>query len=58
MYVAGGGSRPANPTEVLTSESLSKLYEIPIEVLHDSRGRIAIIGTEETAVQHHHDHRR
>ena len=58
MYVAGGRIATGKPREVLTSESLSELYGIPVEVLHDSRGRIAIIGTEETAVQHHHHHHR
>jgi zinc/manganese transport system ATP-binding protein len=56
MYVAGGRIATGKPHEVLTSESLTKLYGIPVEVLHDSRGRIAIIGTEETATQHHHHH--
>jgi zinc/manganese transport system ATP-binding protein len=54
MYVANGRVVAGKIGEVLSSESLSKLYDSPVEVLKDSRGRIAIIGGEESA--HHHDH--
>ncbi len=54
MYIANGHVATGNPGDVLNSESLSKLYNAPIEVLHDSKGRIAIVGTEEGA--HHHDY--
>jgi len=53
MYVANGHIMTGNPDEVLNSQSLSKLYNAPVEVLHDSRGRLAIIGIEEGA--HHHE---
>lgn len=53
MYIANGQIATGKPGEVLNSESLSKLYDAPIEVLKDSRGRIAIIGVEEGV--HHHD---
>ncbi|MGC9602174.1 MAG: metal ABC transporter ATP-binding protein [Minisyncoccia bacterium] len=53
MYVANGHIATGKPHEVLTSESLSKLYDTQVEVLRDSRGRIAIVGTEEPA--HHHE---
>ena len=53
MYVANGQITTGKPHEVLTSESLSKLYDTPVEVLRDSRGRIAIIGTDEPT--HHHE---
>lgn len=55
MYIANGRVATGNPGEVLNSESLSKLYNAPIEVLRDSRGRLAIIGAEEGA--HHHESR-
>jgi zinc/manganese transport system ATP-binding protein len=54
MYVANGHIATGQPGDVLNSESLSKLYAAPIEVLRDSRGRIAIIGAEEGV--HHHQH--
>jgi zinc/manganese transport system ATP-binding protein len=53
MYVAGGKVVTGAPEAVLTSESLSKLYGSDVEVLRDSRGRIAILGIEEN--DHHHD---
>jgi zinc/manganese transport system ATP-binding protein len=53
MYVANGRIATGKPHEVLTSESLSRLYDTPVEVLRDSKGRIAIVGTEESA--HHHE---
>jgi zinc/manganese transport system ATP-binding protein len=53
MYVAATKVAVGNSSDVLNSESLSKLYNAPVEVLRDSRGRIAIIGTEEAT--HHHE---
>ena len=35
------------PSEVLTSESLTALYGIQVEVLRDPHGNVAIIGVEE-----------
>jgi zinc/manganese transport system ATP-binding protein len=52
IYVASGRVTDGKPSEILTSESLSKLYGIPVEVLKDSHGRIAIIGTEEPVHEH------
>lgn len=52
MYVANGQVTDGKPSEILTSEALSKLYGIPVEVLKDSHGRIAIIGTEEPVHEH------
>ncbi len=46
IYIANGKVASGPPAEVLTSESLSALYEIEVEVLHDSRGNVAIIGIE------------
>ena len=53
LYVANGQVTNGKPSEVLNSEQLTKLYGIPVEVLKDSYGRIAIIGIEEPA--HHHE---
>jgi len=52
MYIAGGQVATGTPEEVITSESLSKLYGAPIEVLRDSRGRLAVLGTEEAPHPH------
>ena len=55
LYVANGKMTLGTPEEVLTSDALSKLYGISIEVLRDSQGRLAIIGIEESG-RHDHDH--
>lgn len=47
MYVANGKIATGRPSEVLTSESLSSLYGIQVEVLRDPHGNVAIIGIEE-----------
>jgi zinc/manganese transport system ATP-binding protein len=47
VYIANGKVATGKPSEVLTSETLSNLYGVQIEVLRDSRGHVAIIGTEE-----------
>jgi zinc/manganese transport system ATP-binding protein len=47
IFIANGNVATGKPDEVLTSESLSALYGVPVEVLHDSRGNVAIIGTDE-----------
>ena len=52
MYIANGHVTTGRPQEVLTSESLTKLYGTPIEVLRDSRGRLAVLGIEDV---HHHE---
>ncbi len=56
IYIANGRIATGAPSEVLTSETLTDLYGIPIEVLRDSRGRIAVLGMEESA-EHHPEHR-
>jgi zinc/manganese transport system ATP-binding protein len=51
MYIANGKVATGRPSQVLTSESLTDLYGIQIEVLSDPHGNVAIIGIEE----HHGD---
>jgi zinc/manganese transport system ATP-binding protein len=55
LYIANGTMTLGTPEEVLTSDTLSKLYGITIEVLRDSKGRLAIIGIEESGA-HNHEH--
>jgi zinc/manganese transport system ATP-binding protein len=47
MYVANGKVATGTPSQVLTSESLTALYGIQVEVLRDPHGNVAIIGVEE-----------
>jgi len=51
MYIANGRVASGGPSEILTSESLTRLYGIQVEVLKDPHGNVAIIGVEE----HHGD---
>ena len=46
IYIANGRVATGTPEEVLTSKTLTGLYGVPIEVLHDSRGNIVIVGGE------------
>ena len=46
IYIANGRVATGRPADVLTSSSLSALYGVPVEVLHDSRGNIVIVGGE------------
>ena len=44
VYFAGGARRGGPPREVITSETLSRLYGAPIEVLETSDGRLVVVG--------------
>jgi zinc/manganese transport system ATP-binding protein len=48
VYIANGRVATGTPAEVLTSESLTALYGVQVEVLHDSRNNIVIVGGEES----------
>ena len=52
IYIAEGKIATGTPNEIFTSEKLTSIYGTPVEVLRDSRGRVAILGVEE---QPHHD---
>jgi zinc/manganese transport system ATP-binding protein len=47
IYIANGSVATGPPEEVLTSTSLTELYGVPVEVLHDSRNNIVIVGGED-----------
>jgi zinc/manganese transport system ATP-binding protein len=47
VYIANGRVATGSPETVLTSESLTALYGVRVEVLHDSRNNIVIVGGEE-----------
>ncbi len=46
VYVARGRVVAGTPDSILTTESLSNLYNSPIEVLHDSQGHVFVVGLE------------
>jgi zinc/manganese transport system ATP-binding protein len=45
IYIANGKVATGSPKDVLTTETLSALYGIHVEVIHDSKGNLAIIGS-------------
>ena len=47
IYIAYGKVATGKPKEVLTSERLTSLYGVNVEVMRDSKGNVAIIGTED-----------
>ncbi len=59
LYLVAGRWAIGTPGEVLTSENLSDLYGIDIDVLN-VRGRIVVVGSDDTELTepggHHHHH--
>jgi zinc/manganese transport system ATP-binding protein len=47
IYIANGRVATGLPNQVLTTESLTELYGVPVEVLRDSRGNLVIVGGED-----------
>jgi len=54
IYLAHGGAVEGPPEDVITGETLSRLYDTPIEVLRTRDGRLVVVGQPE-APAHHHD---
>jgi zinc/manganese transport system ATP-binding protein len=52
IYLAHGGAVAGPPEEVITSETLSDLYDTPIEVLRTSDGRLVVVGQPEAPAHH------
>ncbi len=44
VYIAGGQVEVGKPEDIITSETLSRLYGSPVEVLRTADGRVAVIG--------------
>ena len=53
VYVTHKQIAVGTPAEVITTETLSRLYNSPIEVLHASDGRIVVVGQPEEEVGYH-----
>jgi zinc/manganese transport system ATP-binding protein len=59
VYLGRGGAVSGTPAAVLTTETLTQLYQAPIEVLHASDGRLVVVGQPEATSYHpglHHSH--
>lgn len=48
LYIARGGVAIGTPDEVITTERLSALYDAPVEVIRDARGRIFVASMDDT----------
>ena len=52
VYLAGGRAAAGRPEQVISSETLSRLYGAPIEVLRASDGRLVVVGQPEAPFVH------
>jgi len=52
VYLARGRAVSGTPAEVITSATLTSLYETPIEVLSASDGRLVVVGEPEAPAHH------
>jgi len=52
VYLGHGGAATGTPREVITGETLSRLYDTPIEVLTTSDGRLVVVGLPEAPAYH------
>ena len=53
IYIAQGQVVAGRPEEVITTETLTRLYGAPVEVLRTSDGRIVVVGQQEPVRYHH-----
>jgi len=51
-YLAGGGAACGTPEQVITSRTLTALYQTPVEVLRASDGRLVVVGEPEAPARH------
>ena len=60
VYLAAGRAVEGPVQEVITTDTLTRLYGAPIEVLRASDGRLVVVGQPEPPAHHHdrhaHDH--
>jgi zinc/manganese transport system ATP-binding protein len=56
VYLARGGAASGTPDEVITAETLSRLYGTPIEVLRTTDGHVVVVGQPEAPHGEFHAH--
>jgi len=56
VYTANGQVVSGTPEEVIQTETLTRLYGAPVEVLRTSDGRLVVVGQHEAVSYHGHDH--
>jgi zinc/manganese transport system ATP-binding protein len=55
VYLAHGHAVSGRPEDVITSETLTRLYGVPVDVLRTTDGRILVVGQQEAVSYHAHD---
>jgi zinc/manganese transport system ATP-binding protein len=53
VYIAGGTAVAGRPADVITADTLTRLYGTPIDVLHDRGGRLVVVGQRDVPAEHH-----
>jgi len=56
VYIARGHVAVGTPVEVITSETLSKLYDSPVEVLRACDGGLVVVGSTGECISYHANH--
>jgi zinc/manganese transport system ATP-binding protein len=59
VYLGAGGAVSGAPRDVITTETLTRLYQSPVEVLQASDGRLVVVGQPEATSYHpdlHYSH--
>lgn len=56
VYIASGGAACGTPEEVITTKTLTRLYDTPVEVLRTSDGRLVVVGGPEAPALHSDRH--
>ncbi|GAC1476603.1 MAG: metal ABC transporter ATP-binding protein [Candidatus Dormibacteraceae bacterium] len=56
VYAANGQVVAGRPEDVIRTETLSRLYGAPVEVLRTSDGRLVVVGQHEPVTYHAHPH--
>jgi zinc/manganese transport system ATP-binding protein len=57
VYVAGGSILSGPPEQVIASDTLSELYQSPVEVLRTADGRLVVVGQPDTGAHAPHPQR-
>ncbi len=52
IYLAHGGAVIGPPADVITADTLTMLYDTPIDVLTDRAGRLVVVGQPDTPPEH------
>lgn len=52
LYLAGGGAAVGPPEAIISTETLTRLYGVPIEVMRARDGRLVVVGTPESVSYH------